>query len=146
MGRARAFEVSVDTEDVYDFLRRLNRLPKDLRTDQNGRLRDAALQAADRLAGQLRSGGVGAPQAPRVASTARTKRDRLPKVMVGGARKVTSRGTKAGAIMWGSNNGGRNFPGAAPWINQGADRFARSGAPALYYRALTQVLRQNGLL
>ena len=146
MGRSRAFAVSVDTDDAMTFVRRLNRLPKDLRTEENGRLRDAALATSDRLASRLRSSGVGAPQAARVATTARPRRDRLPKVMVGGSKRVTSRGTKAGAILWGSNNGGRNFPGATPWINQSVDRFAQSDAPAAFYAALTQVLRENRLL
>ena len=42
----------------------------------------------------------------------------LNTIKIGGAKRVTSRGTKAGVLLFGSAGGGsgRNFPGATDWI------------------------------
>lgn len=142
--------ITYDTSEVFDLLKRLNAVSTDLRRTANGRLREAAGLAARELVSELQSGAGGTPQAGIVASSARVKSDRVPAVSIGGSRRVGSRGTPAGEILWGSERGGRNFAaphnGAGYWIDPAVKRFRASGAVDIYTAAVVDVLQANGVL
>jgi hypothetical protein len=118
-------------------------------------IRDAAGQCASELLPFLeasaRSSGV--PVAPRVARSMRVKRDRLPVVSIGGATPVGRRGARAGALVWGSEQGPKGSvnhfavsPGPGYWIAPAVEAFKRGRAVATFQRALTVIFRRYGLL
>lgn len=140
-----------DTRDLTGLLKGLGKVEKGLRDESNVRLRNAAGVAAQGLAGELRrsASSSSTPQARIVADAIKIKRDRLVSVQIGGATRVGSRGTAAGAIVWGSEHGGRNFAAAAGgsyWIAPAVDRYSSSGAQTAYLAAVNQILRDAGLV
>lgn len=139
--------ISYDTRDVVAVLGQLRGVQKSLRDNANGELRNAAGQTADGLVGALQSGaGGGTAQAGIVASSAKVKRDRVPAVSVGGSKRVGHRGTQAGAIVWGSEHGGRNFPGMPGWIERTVRTFQEGGAANAYRAAVATILQRAGVL
>ena len=89
------------------------------------------------------------PQAAIVADSIRIKRDRLVSVSIGGTKRVGSRGTIAGAILWGSEHGGVNFDaphGGSYWIEPAVKRYAAGGAQGAYLAAVNEILRDAGVL
>jgi len=140
-----------DTRDLTGLLKGLGKVEKGLRDESNVRLRNAAGVAAGGLAGELRQSAAGSstPQARIVADSIRIKRDRLVSVQIGGATRVGSRSTPAGAIVWGSEHGGQNFAapaGGSYWIAPAVDRYAAGGAQSAYLAAVNQILRDAGIL
>lgn len=143
---------AIDTRDVIPLLKALQGVSKELRVASNRRLREAAATCARGLVVDLRSAADHSqtPQAALVARTLRVKGDRIPVVTVGGSRRVGSRRTPAGRLVWGSEHGGRNF--AAPpndsgyWIAPTVDRYARGSAVDTYRAAVASVLRDAGVL
>jgi len=88
----------------------LNRLLRDLRAlppEANAELRDASQTIADRYmvpawrAAALRAG----PWGPKLAQSIRSRRDRVPAVIIGGGRKVFSGGATATMARYPSSAG-----------------------------------------
>jgi hypothetical protein len=124
---------------------------KSLRDQSNVRLRNAAGLAATALSAQLRqsAGSSATPQARIVAETIKVRRDRLVSVVIGGAQRVGSRQTPAGAILWGSEHGGVHFQqphGGAYWIEPAVKAYAAGGAQSVYLAAVNEILRDAGVL
>ena len=98
--------VTCDSRDLIPLLKGLGKVEKSLRDESNNRMRNAAGKAALELQSALRQSASSSvtPQAKIVADSIRVKRDRLVSVSVGGTKRVGSRGTIAGAILWGSEH------------------------------------------
>lgn len=147
----RGGSVTCDTRDLIPLLKGLGRVEKSLRDESNVRLRNAAGQAAQALASELRQSASSSPtpQARIVADSIRVRRDRLVSVAIGGSKRVGSRGTPAGAILWGSEHGGVNFQaphGGSYWMQPAVQRYAAGGAQGVYLAAVNEILRDAGLL
>ena len=92
--------------NLNQVLRALRSLPKDLQAE----LRDAAGDISEALA-TLSQRAASTPLEVAVGRSIRARRDRIPKVVVGGARPVIgSRGAPPGAAMYGALFGGRGRP------------------------------------
>ena len=152
MASATTTKWNIDQGETADLLRRLNTLPKDLRATENGRMRDAAGEAGEGLRRSLVAAASGAGrQARAVAPSAKVRRDRIVSVKVGGRGNFRPKRSKGdapryGAILWGSDKGGRRFPNARPWIDPGVTTYANGPLPRIYEAALADVFRANGLL
>jgi hypothetical protein len=140
---------SEGADAVFDAMRSAS---GEMRTTVNGYLRQAAMQSADIVVAQVRRAAGSAPaQAGPVATTAAARRDRYPKVVVGGSRRVTSSGAPAGAIMWVAERGGRKAP--APRLSYPSGYFiqpavlaATPKATQVHEKAVTQILLKNRLI
>lgn len=141
-----------------------------MRRMANRDLRDAARLTAEKAAAAIATGRYarGAPQAFKVAKTARAKRDRLPVVKIPstriglsgqGGRGSSGRAVKfrnrAGSgsredrrIAWaatGGSPGNPHFPGSVNWLHD----FRRDGKQFgvdEYLRAVKAILRDYGLI
>lgn len=147
----RGGSVTCDTRDIIPLLRGLGQVEKSLRDQANVRLRNAAGRAAGELARMLvqSASSSATPQARLVAETIRVRRDRLVSVAIGGGKRVGSRGTPAGAILWGSEHGGVNFTqpsGGDYWIQPAVKRYAAGGAQSVYLQAVNDILHDAGVL
>lgn len=144
-------QITVDASDLTGLIKGLNRCEEDLKKRSNGRLRDAAEKASGELLLELRAAASSSatPQARIVADSMRVKRDRLVAVTIGGRQRVGSRGTNAGAILWGSEHGGENFgagAGGSYWIAPTVDRYLAGPAQRAYLEAVANVLRDARLI
>lgn len=160
--RKGAYDIRVDEVDLVGLLKVVQTVEKDLRTDINNDIRDAAQKCATVLAQDLmQASAFGPPQAALVASTIKVRRDRQPKVVIGGKKKVGRRGTGAGVLVWGSEHGSSGAPDrdgtirnrfvkprnmSGYWIKPTVDRFIDSKAYQEFYGAVTQILLRNGLI
>jgi hypothetical protein len=141
--------LTFDTSDIYALLGELRGVEADLRRNANAELRQAAGEASRRLLPLLARSAAGSArgQAALVASSAKVKSDRIPAVQIGGSKKVGRRGTQAGVLLWGSEHGGRNFPGGGgSWIDPAVHAFEQSGAPEVYLAAVNRILSNHGVL
>lgn len=141
----------IEIEGLTETLKAFQGLERDIRRQANGELRRAASQCALGLVSELRASaaGSGVPVAPRVASSAKVKNDRMPSVSVGGSRRVGRRGASASRLMWGSEHGGHNFaagPSGGYWIKPAVDRFKSNRAVTAYKTAVAEIMRRYGLL
>lgn len=147
---SRGFAITYDNRDVVGLLGNLRGVQADLRRNANQRLRAAAAACAAELVSELRANARGTPQAAIVAASAKVKSDRVPAVSVGGNMRVGSRGTQAGAIVWGSERGGTNFAaphtGSGYWIEPTTKRFQEGKAVSVYLQAVVDVLADHGVL
>lgn len=73
--------------------------------DASAAIRTASGQIADREVAAARSAAGGNAQARAAASSLRAKRDRFPAMVMGGAKRVTSRGGRAGDLIFGAEFG-----------------------------------------
>jgi hypothetical protein len=142
--------IQVDTPGLFDTLKAVQSLQADLRKQANAELRAAARECASQLAAELRVAAASSPtpQAQLVARTIKVKSDRIPVVSIGGTRKVGRYGAPAGALVWGSERGGRNFvaaDGGSYWIGPTVERFASSRALQSYRRGVYEILHKWGL-
>jgi hypothetical protein len=142
---------TIDTSDLLPLMAALKGVDTELRQNTNRRLRQAASQASSGLVPILRGAGTSAvtPQAALVARTVRVRSDRLPSVQLGGSRRVGHRKTPAGRLVWGSEQGGRNFAapsGGSYWIAPTVDSYARRGALETYRTAVAQILHDAKVL
>lgn len=142
---------AIDTSEVLPLLDALRGVEREVRSNANKRLRQAARECAQGLVLELRAAGAQAPtpQARIVARTARVSPDRIPVVQIGGTRAIGRRRTPAGRLVWGSERGGPTFGAPYPgeyWIAPTAAAYARTGAPAAYQRAVIGILRDAGVL
>lgn len=143
-------------DGLTETLRSVQGLSTDLRKVANGELRDAANVCAEGLVDKLRraAGASGVPVAPRVASSLRIKRDRLPAVALGGSKRVGATGAPAGRLLWGSEHGPAGAVNhfaveanpAGYWIAPTVKRFREDDALTNYRAAVLAILRKWGLL
>jgi hypothetical protein len=148
---AGAVSFKIEAEGLVETLQAFKGLEADLRREANGELRKAAGLAASRLVSELQGAAAasGVPVAPRVASSAKVKSDRLPSVAIGGGRRVGRRGAPASALVWGSEHGGHNFAvgrGSGYWIKPAVDRFGQGEAMQIFKRSLVAIMQRWGLL
>lgn len=145
--------LSVEVDGLFETLRAVRELEADLRPGVNNELRDEADRSARELIVELRSSASssGVPVAPRVASSARVKRDRVPVVSIGGGARVGRRGAPAGELVWGSEQGPKGDvnhfavpPGSGYWIAPAVDRYAGK-ALENFKRAVFEILHKHGL-
>jgi hypothetical protein len=140
---------------MIETLKALRSVEAELRPQANGMIRDAAGQCAGELLPFLEASASssGVPVAPRVARSMKVKRDRLPTVSIGGATPVGRGGARAGALVWGSEQGPKGSvnhfgvpPGSGYWIAPAVDAFKRGRAIATFQRAVYLVFRRYGLI
>ena len=92
----------VKVEGVNETLRAFNRLPK----EANKALRERTKELASVLADKARSAGSGSDrQSAAVAQNVKAKKDRIPKLSAGGAKRITSSRTPAHLIFFGAEFG-----------------------------------------
>lgn len=116
---------------TYSSIAGLRRTLRALPKEAQARLRDASQAIASDVAASasrraLSVGGV----ARYVAPTIRASRDRVPKVVMGGTRRLPSRGDRprrggrqtVGDVIWGAEFGSDRFRQFSPW--RGNDRGA----------------------
>ncbi len=145
--------LSIEMEGIFETLKAVRSVSADLRPEVNGELRDAAERSAGELIVELlasaRASGV--PVAPRVASSARVKRDRVPVVSIGGGGRVGRTGAPAGLLVWGSEQGPKGAvnhwgvpPSSGYWIAPAVERYSRRALDS-FRRAVYEIFRKNGL-
>ena len=146
---AGKLNITIDESGLIPLMRGVGKLEADLKDRTNGRLRDAAGMASTQLVSSLRAAASSSqtPQAALVAQSIKVRRDRLVSVAIGGRQRVGSRGTSAGAILWGSEHGGRNFDaaiGGSYWIAPAVDKFRTGPAERVIPRGSRQDSRRRG--
>lgn len=96
---------SIEVEGLRPLLSAMNKLPKDM----NGRLRDASQEIATDEAAAIQAAGRSSDAQSRlVAPTVRARRDRVPAIVGGGAKRLAAEGRpKAMVIFFGAEFGGR---------------------------------------
>jgi hypothetical protein len=146
--------LSVEVDGLVETLRAVRGVQDELRPSLNGELRDTAGACADELVPFLTTAAEvsGVPVARRVASSIVVRRDRIPTVSIGGARRVGRAGAPAGSLVWGSEQGPKSDPnhwGVGPssgwWIKPAVDRFARGSAIQRFQSAIARIVRRYGL-
>jgi hypothetical protein len=142
--------VGISIDGMDETLRAFRGLDTDLRKEANAEIRAAARVAATELANELRAAAAAAatPVARRVAASIAVKSDRYPTVSIGGSKRVGRRGAPAAALVWGSEQGGRNFAaagGGSYWIAPTVDRFQGSLAVPIFETALAAIVARYGL-
>jgi hypothetical protein len=141
-------------DGLMETLKAVRGVEAELRPGVNGEIRQAAERSAGELVVELQSSAAssGVPVAPRVASSAKVKRDRIPTVYIGGGKRVGRRGAPAGVLAWGSEQGPKGHvnhfgvpAGSGYWI---APAVARAGPRAVetFRRALADIYRKHGLM
>lgn len=111
--------VKVRIDGVREILRALSVMGKDA---QNA-LRDHSQALARKLAvkAQVDVSAHGGPQGPRLATTVKAVRDRVPAIQVGGTRRIGRKGEPAYGLLFGSIFG---MNGRSGWYS--ASRYAGS--------------------
>jgi hypothetical protein len=146
--------LSIEMEGIFETLKAVRSVSADLRPDVNGELRDAAERSAGELVVELVASAhaSGVPVAPRVASSARVKRDRVPVVSIGGGARVGARGAPAGLLVWGSEQGPKGtvnhwgVPASSGyWIAPAVERYSRKALDS-FRRAVYEIFRRYGLV
>lgn len=138
-------DLVVKVDGVEETIAAVRGIAKDLRKEANAEIRVASRTAAEALAAELRAAASSAatPVAARVAASVRVKSDRFPTVTIGGPRRVGRRGAPAAALVWGSEQGGRNFAaasGGSYWIAPTVRAFESSGAIPIYHEAIARII------
>lgn len=96
--------IGVEVDDLKPFLARVRALPK---TAQN-EVREAAQAIADDEAERIRARGRRvSPLAALAASSVKSRRDRIPAIAGGGAKRIGEDGGRAGDLFFGAEFGGR---------------------------------------
>lgn len=146
--------LSIEMPGLMETLKAVREVQADLRPGVNGEIRQAAERSAGELVVELQSSAAssGVPVASRVASSAKVKRDRIPTVSIGGAKRVGARGAPASALVWGSEQGPKGStnhfgvpPGSGYWIKPAVER-AGPKAVETFRRALADIYRKHGLM
>lgn len=130
---------------------------KDLRTEVNGPIREAAISTAERVVvpALKRAAMSGPPQARITAQNIKVRRDRFPKVEIANKsskfrqqRSPNDRATFS-AIYWGSVRGGPSgkfgHSSGDLWVGP-ALRYCAPVAMAEHEKAVTMMLAERGLL
>lgn len=142
--------IAVDTSQLARAEKALASAETALADEGNTRLLAAARVAATELLGELRASAAASPtpQARIVADAMSIAGGREVAITIGGAKSVGSRGTAAGALVTGSEMGGRNFDapsGGAYWIAPAVDRYSQGGAARAYSDAINAIIHDAGL-
>ena len=142
--------ITVDTRDIEPLTRALAEVAASLGSEANTRLQNAAGQAATQLLAALKQSAASSPtpQARIVAESMTVRRGLSVSLAIGGGLGVGSRGTPAGALVWGSEHGGQNFDaprGGSYWIAPAVDRYKAGGAEGVYLAAVNEILRDAGV-
>lgn len=103
-----AVRIGLEVDGLRELLRAASRLPK---TAQN-ELRDSARMIAQDEASSIRSAGAGSSgQSAAAVASLRVRRDRVPAVSIGGARRAgVSGGATVGQLFFGAEFGGQRRP------------------------------------
>ena len=156
MGSRVEYSYSTEGADLLKAALR-NIADKDLRTEVNGPIRDAAVGTAERVVvpALKRAAMSGPPQARITAQNIKVRRDRFPKVEIANKsskfRPQRSPGDRPtfSAIYWGSIKGGPSgrfgHSSGDLWVGP-ALRFCAPVAMAEHEKAITQMLAERGLL
>lgn len=107
--------VKIRITGVRETIRAFNEVPK----DANNELRDGSMKLAQALAPKMAAAGRSqGAQAASVASSVKARRDRVPVVVAGGAKRVTKNRASAGALVAASEFGANGRYGwyALPWF------------------------------
>lgn len=122
---------------VYNNVAGLNRTLRSIPKEANVRLRDASQEIAGEIAADagLKAKAIGGVAAL-VADSIKARRDRIPKVVMGGAAKLptegagwsrarTGRRQTVGDVIWGAEFGSDRFTQFSPWTGNdtGSGRF-----------------------
>ena len=143
--------VSVDTSELAGVEKALTSAERRLADPGNTRMATASARAANELSAALRASAAVSPtpQARIVAESLVVTPGREAAVSIGGGRRVGSRGTPAGEIVYGSESGGANFGaprGGSYWIAPAVTRYSAGGGEQAYTDAINGILRDVGLL
>lgn len=139
-----------EIEGLAELLRGLNKVDKELRRVYNGELRNAGKACAHVLKTEMEVSAT-TRLARRVAAVSAVRSDRYPTLAMGGHKKFRAKRSKgdrnmAGAVVWGTENGGRKFPGARPWIAPTVTTFTNGGAVDIYARSVGKILKRAGVM
>jgi hypothetical protein len=152
MAASSAPRFTVDTRDLARLSKRVDALQKTLADERNADMKTANGQTAIELVKQLRSAASSSPT-PQARLVAETVAPARTGVRVGGRKRVGSRRTPAGALLWGSEHGsatGRFVagPGGNYWIQPAVTRTAELAAArgGAYENACNALLRKAGFL
>lgn len=147
--------ITVEFAGLLDTLKAVRSVQAELRPRVNGDIRDAAGTCASKLLPHLEASAAasGVPVAPRVARSMKVSRDRVPAVSIGGASPVGRHGARAGALVWGSEQGPKGAinhfgvpPSSGYWIAPAVAAFERGPALHEFEAALGRIFRRYGLL
>jgi len=133
---------TVEVEGLKETLRAFNKFGKEANSELRAAARDIATATAREAAGKAKGQGK---MASAVAESIVAKSDRVPRIDSGGRKKVTSRGTAAGALFFGTEFGGSQ-PQFRPHLGQQGYflwptiRQRQSRDIALYQRALDNLI------
>lgn len=156
MGNRVEYSYSTQGADLLkEALRNIS--DKDLRTEVNGPIREAAISTAERVVvpALKRAAMSGPPQARITAQNIKVRRDRFPKVEIANKsskfrqqRSPNDRATFS-AIYWGSVRGGPSgkfgHSSGDLWVGP-ALRYCAPVAMAEHEKAVTMMLAERGLL
>lgn len=106
--------VNLHIEGVKETLDRLNEMPK----EANDAIKDRATEIARPVAERVRRAAKSRPQDALLATTVRVRRDRLPVVLVGGAKKVGRNRVPAYKVLFGSEFGSNHLKQFRPHLGQ----------------------------
>lgn len=106
--------VTLHVEGVKDTLDKFNELPK----EANDAIKDRATEIARPVAERVRSAAKSRPQDALLAPTVRVRRDRLPVVIAGGAKKVGRNRVPAYKVLFGSEFGSNHLKQFRPHLGQ----------------------------
>lgn len=85
--------------------------------EANAELRKASRKIATTTVVAAKQRGASLPQqAPLVAQSLRVKSDRVPSLIIGGAKRVGTRRNAAGAFLFGAEFGGRGKPSTRQFL------------------------------
>jgi hypothetical protein len=107
MAKKTSLTMTVRIEGLDATLKAFNRLPKDANTE----LRDRAMSLAQTLAGRVKAAASSdpSPQAALLVPTIRARRDRVPVIVAGGAKRVGRRRVSAWKVLFGAEFGADQY-------------------------------------
>jgi hypothetical protein len=107
MAKKTSLTMTVRIENLDATLKAFRQLPK----DANNELRDRAKSLAQTLAGKVKAAAASdqSPQAALLVPTIRARRDRVPVIAAGGAKRVGSRRVPAWVVLFGAEFGSNRF-------------------------------------
>lgn len=136
MSEKATINVKMDiTSEIRELFKVLNLMEKESKDELKNKVKAISTWVAQ----DIKSAALYAPmmpQARRVAQTVRASKDRVPKVIIGGARGKFSGGAVSGDVLFGSEfgadptsvnggfpNGGRRFPYPSPAKGRGNEGY-----------------------
>lgn len=101
------FSAKFQLDGARETLKRFKGLPKEASTE----LKQEALKLSEELARKAREQAMEAetPQAPLLVPTIRARKDRVPKIVVGGNKKIGPFRTPAYGVLFGAEFGSNQF-------------------------------------